>query len=276
MLKKILSKISKTYLPLPEKSDLPVEKKSSSSTRTKQKKNKRKKPKNTVKEDKKPLHTSSSNTIESHILEKNNPSTDNVSQPTDADKNLAINLRLYKASNQAKEHPRISRWKTSDVNKIREFIDTRSDGTKFMRHADLNPEEIQEQHARHYVPGTERLLLDNDFRKRYAFPTNRGYGMLAQLSFNGIKTNGILYIGIDDNKIVFHKYFEDVQFSTSTKNWLVDNEESHQEEQHYKDEEWISNFDFVSELSDKGVFKFTYSKDHEYLYLSITSYTQLN
>lgn len=184
------------------------------------------------------------------------------SSTASSNKKLDDNLRLYKPSNRCKELPRVTRWLTKDTDQIRQFVDTSMEGDALKHYEHLSDEEILEQRARHYLPGTERLLMEPEFRNKYTFPTNRGYGMLAQLAFNQTKTNGILYIGIDNSLIVFHKYFEDVQFSTSTTNWLLDKEGSNPNEAVQFNESWHSDFKFDSHLSDKDVFTFTYSDDH--------------
>ncbi len=180
---------------------------------------------------------------------------------------MSTTLKLYKRVNKCHEHPRVRRWATVNTDEIRQFTDILPNGSLVYRYKNCSDKEILQQRARHYLPGTERLVLNEDFRNSHAFATNRGYGMLAQLCFQNSKMDGILYIGLDAENVIFHKYFEPIDFSTDVKSWIVDKETALHAEPEFDNSGWQSDFDFEAEVTDKNVFKFTYSKDHHiYIY----------
>jgi hypothetical protein len=163
------------------------------------------------------------------------------------------------------EHPRVKRWRTTQIHTIRAFTDIDALGQKVLRYKDFTEEEIAEQRARHFLPGTERLLKDSCYRHIYTFSTDRGVGMIAQFIFKQIIHNGVLYLGIDEKKpLIFHKYFEDVDFKDSTNNVFSDNEKVKNETDTEEDaiEEWNSQDEYNLDISKNGVLKFSYS-DHE-------------
>ncbi|WP_068467062.1 hypothetical protein [Candidatus Protochlamydia phocaeensis] len=181
--------------------------------------------------------------------------------------NLAI--RLCHPSLDCPEYSRVRRWKTKNPGEIRFFIDHDAEGKQILRYRDLTDEQILEQRARHFLPGIERLLKDPQICKIYGFPTDRGYGLIAQLYFNQNYHNGVIYFGVDERNAIFHKYFEERQFSDVKKNIFLDEQQENIEralEENEREGEWKSNQDFTIDISDKGVFKFTYSSDH---YISI-------
>lgn len=171
-------------------------------------------------------------------------------------------LKLYKMKAQYHEHPRIQRWRTANLAQIREFKDMDAEGQSLMHYKNLSDDELKQQRAKHYLPGTERLIMDTGFRKQYAFPTNRGYGMLARFSFNGSTVNGILYLGINDQATLFHKYFEEVEFSSSQKNLLKDDEKSSLAETGINTTDWQSDHNFDVQVMENDVFKFSYADGH--------------
>lgn len=170
-------------------------------------------------------------------------------------------LTLMKKNFSLPEYKRVHRWISEDPEVIRQFVDIDMDGLKIFRYQNLTDEQIFEQRAKHYLPGTERLLKDSSYRTIYAFPTDLGFGLVVQLTFNQLPRNGILYIGINDRQHVFHKYFEEVNFTTSNSNIFQDKEKINLEKNEAA-EEWSSNYKYTLDISETGVLKFTYS-DHD-------------
>jgi hypothetical protein len=170
-------------------------------------------------------------------------------------------LKLYEDPFKGVEHSRIRRWKIMDPNQIRAFEDY-VQGEKVLHYENLNDEEIFEQRARHYLPGIECLLKGNVYQKIYTFPTNTGFGMVCQLSYHEETYNGIIYTGINKANTIYHKYFEDVNFTDNTRDLFQDTEQTKQEAKQADLADWQSVNDFVLDISDKGVLNFQYS-DHE-------------
>lgn len=168
-------------------------------------------------------------------------------------------LNLFQRQYRAYEHPRVQRWATEKVHMIRNFADYR-DKQQIFHYKQLSSEAILEQRARHFLPGVERLLKE-PYRSLYTFPTNRGYGVNAQLEYKGVKQEGHVYFGIKEDQIVFHKYFESAE--------VEDCHDMVQEAECEKIEEttqsnWLSsNNNFQLEISKEGVLQFIFSDDHQ-------------
>lgn len=182
-------------------------------------------------------------------------------QGKNRDKLSKFASELCSNSLKCSEHPRIHRWKTMDVQEIRNFKDNNANGEKIQHYKDLADQEIFEQRVRHYLPGTEHVLKDPFYRNIYAFPTDRGYGMVAQLTHHKKTVNGVLYFGIDKTDFVFHKYFEDTNFMQKVRNIFQDKKSTFQE-QIDSNGQWESTGDFNLDVSDDGVLQFHYSDDH--------------
>jgi hypothetical protein len=195
-------------------------------------------------------------TVSTHVPQKDFSSSE--------DKRSKFALDLLKKS--CLEHPRIKRWKKNDPASIRKFEDTDQSG-KVYRYRDLNDEQIFEQRIRHYLPGTEQILSHDAYRDIYAFPTDRGYGLVAQLAYNQERHNGVLYFGVDKKShYVFHKYFKDVIFKKSENSLFIDQETCDVEES--EEQEWMTEKDFRLDISEEGVLKFSYT-DHNIRILPI-------
>ena len=130
-------------------------------------------------------------------------------------------LKICQPSLRCPEDARIVRWRTTDLAEIRKFEDKKR-GNIVRGYEKLSDDEILVQRARHYLPGTEHLLKDPACRSIYAFPTNRGYGVVARLIHNKITVDGILYIGMSRTGMVFHKYFEKFDFSNARRDPFQD------------------------------------------------------
>lgn len=175
-------------------------------------------------------------------------------------------LKLLNPPINCREHPRITRWKTNEISKIHEFIDKDSDGTKIKKYQPLFTDEIIELRAKHYLPGTEKII-NSIYKNIYAFETNRGFGCIGQLLFNEKLHNGILYIGYDEKAhLIYHKYFEYIDFEDDALDFFQDHAQA-LEKQHLKElqdgeiNSWTSDQDFTYDISEEGVLKFKYT-DH--------------
>jgi hypothetical protein len=179
------------------------------------------------------------------------------------DKATKFTLKLFENSFKCVEDERVQRWKTTKPDVIRQFVDNTARGNRVQHYRNFNDEQIHEQRVRHYLPGPERLLKDPSYRSIYAFPTDRGYGFVAQLSYNEMAHNGILFIGMDKAHIVFHKYFEEVDFNNVARNVFQDNEPvNFQEVSESKSEEWAKKLDYDLDISKEGILHYRYS-DHD-------------
>lgn len=171
-----------------------------------------------------------------------------------------IVLKLYKKSSY-KELERIKRWEKDDPSIIRQFIDRNEQAQEIFRYQNLSDEEILEQRAKHYLPFTERLLTDKKISSIYTFPTDRGYGVICQLHYQKQPINGVLYFGVDQ-KIIFHKYFEKMNFKESKASIFSDKQSSTQREEKENVSEWITKDKAKIDISETGVLEFTYSENH--------------
>lgn len=183
-----------------------------------------------------------------------------VKQDQSGQKLMHFALKIMSDSFNMPQHPRIHRWKTEDVSTIRNFVDRDDRGGQISRYNHLSEKDIRIQRARHYLPGTERLLKDPSYRSIYAFETNRGYGMACRLSYNNIKQEGILYFGVGDDKTIFHKYFEDQDFDTLNED-IFEDQEVRDSDLTENFEDWEVKGDFSLDVSPNGILTFGYS-DH--------------
>ncbi len=172
-------------------------------------------------------------------------------------------LNLWKGPSNVFQEARIERWKIKELGKIRFFQDKDQEGNFIFRYKDLDDEAILEQRARHFLPGTERLLRD-PYRSIYTFSTNRGYGAIGQLTHHHQLHDGVLYFGIDKTHKIFHKYFENANFKQLSPNVFEDRAQVFDSEDKIeRDPQWQVQSDFRVEVSDKGVVSFFYSDDHQ-------------
>ncbi len=119
-----------------------------------------------------------------------------------------LSLRLNPRNTQYSIHPRVERWRTTDLQEILAFEDRNLTN---LSEADLAKERIY-----HNLFGVEKIISDSHLRKIYTFPIDfpeSGYGMLVNLLLiDGSNKLGFLNLGIDENKVVFHSYFKEVEY----------------------------------------------------------------
>ena len=196
------------------------------------------------------------------VINTPSKSIDNVNKTYEAQRvNFALNLS--KKIMSCPELSRITRWSTENLINIRpDLKDKDSVGNEVYHYANLSDEEVAKQRARHFLPGTERVL-NPIYLQIYSFVTDRGYGIVAQLDFNKTQQNGVVYFGVNKsvtnglNKshLIFHKYFENITFIDSKKNCFLDELNNKPEEM---PGDWNSNDNFRLEISEKGVLQFIY------------------
>jgi hypothetical protein len=167
-------------------------------------------------------------------------------------------------------HIRIKRWKTEDINEIKSFKDwDRYQATEVYHYQGLSDDEVKEQRARHYLPGTELLLTNAKYRNIYVFESDRGYGIYGRLVIkkqdaNGVleeEKDGVIYFGVGDQFKIYHRYFEDANLNSEllgclpavTANDLND----------FDFDGFKSEKDFHVDIFENGVLKFEYGKSHQ-------------
>lgn len=115
------------------------------------------------------------------------------------------------------ELPRVTlRWRSKNPDDLRKLTDY-VQGRLFHRYERMSNEALALQRAQHYLPGIETILAAPIARDKYAFSTNKGYGMTAKLVTKCASFDGVVYFGIEtleaDEKVhlkIYHKYFEQV------------------------------------------------------------------
>lgn len=112
------------------------------------------------------------------------------------------------------QHRRVIRWHSKNLNELRNFED-RVNGNLEKRYARMQDEELELQRAFHHLPGTEEILINPEYRRRFTFITARGFGMVVKLFRKKVTFEGILYMGVvtkvTSDKVhyfVYHKYFQ--------------------------------------------------------------------
>lgn len=107
------------------------------------------------------------------------------------------------------EHPRVTkRWRTKNVDEIRNFEDTLASGERVKRYEGLNESQIRYMRACHYLPGIEKIFANEQDKKIYTFRTESGIGMAAILRFENQMHYGFITFGISSNGVLYHRFFE--------------------------------------------------------------------
>lgn len=163
------------------------------------------------------------------------------------------------------------RWEKAGPNEIRRFVDTNANGEKIQKYQRLSNDSLLEQRARHYLLGIKSLLGDPTDRSIYSFPTDRGFGMLGEITIGNHSEVGVVYFGIGENGVIYHQYFEKLTsiekekiFSDETidldlNSFSVQPVEAKED----SDGEWKSTSLYNIEISEKGVVCFNYpGEDH--------------
>lgn len=168
---------------------------------------------------------------------------------------------LFEKAAGWRERARVKRWQTLEPRLIAEFGDKNNRNETIFRYENLSPEQLMEKRARHYLPETEKLLIA-PYKEIYSFKTDRGYGMVAEFTYNGEKHAGILYIGCDSNKCIFHRYFEGINFENSSSDLFAETyEEAHKET---KAKSMLISDDAKVQIKEKnGVITFKYPENYK-------------
>jgi hypothetical protein len=191
---------------------------------------------------------------------KISPSKKNGEELPQDEKISKFALNLCSSPWKFSEHSRIKRWQISDPQIIRGFVDKDSDGQHIKYYQNLDDEQVLEQRARHFLPGTE-LLMNYPYRSIYTYPVDRGVAMHAQLIFKQATYKGVLKLGVDKCNIIFHKYFEDENINAFNQN-LFGLEKTTDVEDREALNEWSTKDNYILDISKAGVLQFHYS-DHD-------------
>lgn len=98
---------------------------------------------------------------------------------------------------------RVRRWEKANADTIRTFVDS---GQR--RYAKIEDDEELLQHRRdHNTSGLEFIFCDDKDRHNYTFSTTTGLGMMASMRERENEYFGIIYFGIDANKVIYHRQF---------------------------------------------------------------------
>jgi hypothetical protein len=173
---------------------------------------------------------------------------------------------LYKIG--TKEDCRVTqRWITQDPEIIRQFWDRNKHGDLVQRYLGMSDEKIEVQRAFHYLPGIEKILVNTDHRRIYTFPSDKGYGIFAELIVNKENYNGTIYFGIGmEDKVVFHKYFEERKPDDTNINAIfLDKEDAPRNNKEGKNWECTTNQSF--EMDEKGVLTIKFDGEDHYIRL---------
>lgn len=147
--------------------------------------------------------------------------------------------------------PRVKRWGTNNFGKIRGFTDK-----GLYKYQDRSKEDLKKLKFYHYPIGTEKFL-----NEIFSFPTETGAGMYCRFKQDGQSTYGVIFFGINENRI-YHMFFEEMDearikrmdiFTTDNKDFSDNYENVTLENNH---EEIVGNYSAY--LSKKGNIKIKY------------------
>lgn len=148
-------------------------------------------------------------------------------------------------------HWRVSRWKTNDIESIRDWD---------AKYKSQTPNKLAQSKRYHDLPGTEKLILN----PCYAFKTTTGYGMLSRIVVDGAApVDGTLYFGIDDSDkehpYIYHRFFEE-QDSTVAVGKILSGPELDQplEKTLEREEEEKHISLYEKSVSEKGIIQIRY------------------
>lgn len=174
----------------------------------------------------------------------------------------ASDLRSRKAIELSRQKPpfdmddRVTkRWITKDLNQLRQLGPT---------YACLDDEDLALERSKHYWPGLEKLITRKEDRDIYTFPTDRGLGVVCEMTHEGKKQRGIIYygIGIDEKtgiQTIFHRWFVPRNLTSSRMQELF-NDPSPQVTPE-SGGKWTSVGSHTFQYSDKGVVTLTYDDE---------------
>ncbi len=157
---------------------------------------------------------------------------------------------------------RVLRWQTKNPNQIRSFEDTLktpNGNTKVKHYKDYSDEDIKVQRANHFIPGTELIVNIPFYKNRYCIDTPKGCKVMAVKYHNGLYYCGSIGFGIDKNsKKIYHQMYQD------DKN-LNGSEFNYKAFKNFptKPEDFkFQNALYAVDVTEEGVIRFTYDKDH--------------
>jgi hypothetical protein len=175
------------------------------------------------------------------------------------DLRINYSLSIYKRKNLYTLASRVSRWEKATVKEIRSFKDQ---GGMVQHYASLTDEEICLQRLYHLLTGIELILSDPKDKNIYSFPTNTGRGLIACLTFEGVKTHGCIYLGINkkdqEKEEVYHKYFEKSSFQDRN---LILYDRLPKVQESEDEGVWEPTVPYEFSVSESGVILINYPKD---------------
>jgi hypothetical protein len=198
---------------------------------------------------------------------KKKKKTPSASKVTGVELRIEFVASLYQKS--IKELDRVTnRWMTHDPEIIRHFIDFDKNGVEIKRYIGMNDEEIEKQRAFHFLPGLEKILVSKVHKKIYTFPTSRGCGVYADLIRGRDKHLGVIYFGIGvQDRVVFHKYFEEKQMNDPDFNGTFKDKEEIPKNNNNNEPGWECTTEQTFEMDEKGVLTINFDGEDHYIRL---------
>lgn len=162
-------------------------------------------------------------------------------------------MKLHHQVPPFKIHYRVNRrWITKNLDQLRQI------GPSY---AELDDAELFLERAKHFFPGLEKLITKKEECAIYTFPTDRGFGMLCELDYNGVQKKGILYYGINNaTPTIFHRYFVPDRLNASQRETLI-TDPSTVPETIESGDAWTEVSSHNFQFSDEGVISLTYTNE---------------
>ena len=190
-----------------------------SSNNKKSKKSKRKKNSNNRAKNQQPFkQTPSRGKVES------SSSYIGKSSPPKPYQSALMKLNTSTIPSKYKLHPRVLRWQTLDLKKIREFEDRNEKKNLIHSYKKMDETDLKEQKAYHNLIGLERILNFPDLMERYTFTytfetdrdemakTHRGRVLFGQIEINGKIKNVIVRLAIDEKEnLIYHMHTSEIK-----------------------------------------------------------------
>lgn len=163
--------------------------------------------------------------VSSYSSEETCSSEESSVQISKEEKTNAANISDRRAQNFIL-HPRVLRWQAArSLQEIRFFSDKLS-GEIVRPYQSLSEKELLWQKRRHNLAEVvENILSNPDYEGLYYFPTDRGYGLAAELREGGESSEsefGYVYLGVDKaSKVVYHCFFEPLESLNRSKRQII-------------------------------------------------------
>lgn len=199
-------------------------------------------------------------------LRPENTQVSEVSRLPQGPKDLFVQA-LYTNGTRFGEATRVTkRWQTKDCVVLRNLKDRDRSGQPIQRYLNLTDHEILTQRARHYLPGTERVLSHGLFRTIYSFPEGReGFGMRADLDYgNGVRESGYVYFGIEGSRM-YHRYFEPTNGVEMRSGNASDPQASC--DSSGSEDDWIPTVNFTFSIGGGGVLSLSFNDEKHTLHI---------